>query len=50
MTKRIPEIDILLKENQKFKIGNLDFTIIFIPGHARPYCFLLRKRKNCIHW
>ena len=44
--KRIPEIDILLKENQKFKIGNLDFTIIFIPGHTSGHiAFYLEKEK-----
>ena len=32
--KRIPAIDILLKDGQEFKIGNLNFKTIFIPGHT----------------
>ena len=28
---RIPGVDILLDENQSFKIGNLNFKVIFIP-------------------
>jgi hydroxyacylglutathione hydrolase len=32
--KRIPGIDILLKDGQGFKIGNLNFKTIFIPGHT----------------
>ena len=32
--KRIPEIDVLLKDGQEFKIGNLNFKTIFIPGHT----------------
>ncbi len=34
---RIPGIDILLKENQKQKIGNLEFKVIFVPGHTRGH-------------
>ena len=29
---RIPGIDILLKENQKYKIGKLEFKVIFVPS------------------
>ena len=43
---RIPGIDILLKENQKHKIGNLKFKIIFVPGHTRGHiAFFFNKEK-----
>ena len=43
---RIPGIDILLKENQKHKIGNLEFKIIFVPGHTRGHiAFFFNKEK-----
>ena len=32
--KRIPNIDVLIEDNQDFKIGNLNFKAIFIPGHT----------------
>tara|TARA_Y100000992_G_scaffold294185_1_gene253631 strand:- start:527 stop:1285 length:759 start_codon:yes stop_codon:yes gene_type:complete len=32
--KRIPGIDILLENNQKQKIGNLEFRVISVPGHT----------------
>ena len=31
---RIPEVDILLRDNEIKKIGNLEFKIILIPGHT----------------
>ena len=31
--KRIPEIDVQLKDGQEFKVGNLNFKVIYIPGH-----------------
>ncbi len=34
---RIPGIDILLKKNQKMMIGNLEFKVIFIPGHTKGH-------------
>ncbi len=34
---RIPGIDILLKEGQKQKVGNLEFQVIFIPGHTNGH-------------
>ena len=44
--KRIPGIDILLRENQKQKIGNLEFEVIFIPGHTRGHiAFFFKKEK-----
>ena len=44
--KRIPAIDVLLKDDQEFKIGNLDFKTIFIPGHTSGHiAFYLEKEK-----
>ena len=44
--KRIPGIDILLKENQKHKIGDLVFEVIFIPGHTKGHiAFYFEKEK-----
>ena len=44
--KRIPGIDILLEENQKQKIGNLEFEVIFIPGHTKGHiAFFFSKEK-----
>ena len=42
---RIPGIDILLRENQKHKIGNLEFETIFVPGHTKGHIafFLVKK-------
>ena len=43
---RIPGIDIFLKEKQKQKIGNLEFEVIFIPGHTKGHiAFFFRKEK-----
>ena len=43
---RIPGIDILLKENEKFKIGNLEFEVIFIPGHTKGHiAYFFEKEK-----
>jgi hydroxyacylglutathione hydrolase len=43
---RIPNIDNILKDNQEFKIGSLDFTVLFIPGHTKGHiAFYLKKEK-----
>ena len=43
---RIPGIDIYLEENQKHKIGNLEFEVIFIPGHTKGHIgFFFSKEK-----
>ena len=43
---RIPGIDIFLKDNQKFKVGNLEFKVIFIPGHTKGHiAFYFEKNK-----
>ena len=42
----IPGIDIMLKDNQKFKIGGLEFKVIFIPGHTKGHvAFYFEKEK-----
>ena len=44
--KRIPAIDVLLKDDQEFKIGSLDFKTVFIPGHTLGHiAFYLKKEK-----
>ena len=44
--KRIPSIDILLKDGQEFTIGNLKFKTILIPGHTLGHiAFYLEKEK-----
>ena len=44
--KRIPGIDILLKEKEKHKIGNLEFEVIFTPGHTKGHiAFFFRREK-----
>ena len=47
---RIPGIDIFLKEKQKQKIGNLEFEIIFVPGHTRGHiaCFFNKEKVEKI--
>ena len=43
---RIPCIDKFLKDNQNFKIGNLNILVIFIPGHTKEHiAFYLEKEK-----
>ena len=43
---RIPVIDGVLKNNQEFKIGSLNFTTIFIPGHTKGHvAFYFKKEK-----
>jgi len=43
---RIPGIDVVLKEKQNFKIGNISFEVIFIPGHTKGHiAFYLKDEK-----
>ena len=43
---RIPGIDEVLKDDQEFKIGLLNFTTIFIPGHTSGHiAFYFKKEK-----
>ena len=45
---RIPGIDILLKENEKQKIGNLEFKVIFIPGHTKGHIAFHFEKENVV--
>ena len=43
---RIPGIDISLKENQLYKIGSMEFNVIFTPGHTSGHiAFYFEKEK-----
>ena len=45
--KRIPEIDILLKDGEIWKEDNFETKIIHIPGHTSGHiCFYFYKEKN----
>ena len=46
--KRIPGIDILLKDNQEFKIGHLSFKTIFIPGHTSGHIAFYFKKERVV--
>ena len=44
--KRIPEINFLLKDEQKFSIGNLNFKTLFVPGHTSGHiAYYFEKEK-----
>ena len=45
---RIPAIDRILKDNQEFKIGTLNFTTIFIPGHTRGHVAFYFKKERVV--
>ena len=45
---RIPGIDILLKNEQNQKIGNLDFKTIFIPGHTKGHVAFYFKNEKIV--
>ncbi len=45
---RIPGVDILLDEKKEYKIGNLVFKIIFVPGHTNGHiCYHFEKENTC---
>ena len=46
--KRIPCIDELLKDNQEFKIGNLNFKTFLIPGHTMGHVAFYLKKEQII--
>ena len=46
--ERIPGIDILLKNDQNQKIGNLDFKTIFIPGHTKGHVAFHFKNEKIV--
>ena len=45
---RIPFIDKFLNNNQNFKIGNLSFLLIFIPGHTSGHVAFYSKNEKVI--
>ena len=45
---RIPFIDKFLNDNQNFKIGNLSFLVIFIPGHTSGHVAFYSKIEKVI--
>ena len=45
---RIPGIDILLKNSQRQKIGNLTFKTIFIPGHTIGHIAFYFEREKIV--
>ena len=45
---RIPQIDTVLKDNQEFKIGTLNFTTIFIPGNTRGHVAFYFKKERVV--
>jgi hydroxyacylglutathione hydrolase len=45
---RIPGIDKTLKDTQKFKIGNLNFTTLFIPGHTSGHIAFFEKQEKVV--
>ena len=44
---RIPGIDILLRDNEIKKIGNLEFKIILIPGHTSGHIAFYFYNEIC---
>ena len=45
---RIPEIDIFLKDNQAFKVGDLKFKTIFIPGHTSGHIAFYSETEKVV--
>ena len=46
--ERIPLIDKFLNNNQNFKIGNLSFLVIFVPGHTNGHVAFYSKSEKII--
>ena len=46
--ERIPLIDKSLNDNQNFKIGNLSFLVIFVPGHTNGHVAFYSRSKKII--
>lgn len=48
---RIPEIDIALKDGDKWLLEDLEFEVLHTPGHTTgtqtSYCFLPRALSDC---
>ncbi len=45
---RIPGIDILLKKNQNFSIGNFEFKVLFVPGHTSGHIAFYFEKENVV--
>ncbi len=45
---RIPGIDISLKENEKFTLGNIVFNTLFIPGHTSGHIAFFSEKEKII--
>ena len=45
---RIPHIDKCLNDNQNFKIGNLNFLTIFIPGHTKGHIAFYSEKEKIV--
>jgi len=46
--KRIPGIDLTLKDNQLFKFGSLELKLMHIPGHTIGHVCFYFKKENII--
>ncbi len=46
--KRIPKIDVLLKDGQEFNIGNIIFKTIYIPGHTSGHIAFYSKKEKVV--
>ena len=46
--ERIPAVDILLKENDEFKFGNISFEIISVPGHTKGHLAFYSKEEGVV--
>jgi len=45
---KIPNIDIVLSENQEFKFGKTIFKIIFVPGHTKGHVAFYSQKEKLI--
>ena len=45
---RIPGIDKILSDAQEFKMGSLNFTTIFIPGHTKGHIAIYFKKEKVV--
>tara|TARA_B110001452_G_scaffold247583_1_gene233739 strand:+ start:1257 stop:2021 length:765 start_codon:yes stop_codon:yes gene_type:complete len=44
--RRIPGMDIKLSDNENFRLGNVNFKILFVPGHTSGHiCFYAKNEK-----
>lgn len=47
-SQRIPGIDILLKDGDKFEFGSINFEILFVPGHTSGHIAFYSKNEKII--